>query len=401
VASSLKKKKTVKLTVKTVISPRDAGIRTLQQEYVNYKKSLIPKVQQALRQVIKDRNIKVYTQQKWMLDQKIARYIKNLPLHPMPFHNQSVWIEDREGYFFIHLKTKQEEGEATCYLKVPSRYHNIIKKACGKNNPVLGQVELIEDNKFGYFNVHIVLRLPKPEPYTPKAWVGVDIGFNCLAVSAVVTTHEITDVTFHCKEFKTRIIQLKYLLKQYQRSNRSWKKWNSRLQHVTENTVKQIAKNITAKAKKHKAGVVMENLTFRSHTKQWFIPRYKLKRIIQTLCERKGIPFKLINPRNTSITCNKCGATSKASRNGKNFKCKTCGYACNADYNAAVNIAKKAILPTATRFGLKSKGLHALEMGEIPTPSVAIRDLKPPMSTVKMCEEVNTETIRMKVGKQM
>jgi len=381
----LENKETVKLTVKAVISPRDAGVRTLQREYVNYKKALIPKIQQAVRQVIKDRNIKLYAQQKWMVDQSITRYIKNLPFHPMPFHNQSVWLQvtDKDN-FLIHFKNKQlPKGEPiTCKLIVPKKYHKITKMACGKGNPVLGQVELIEDNKYGRFNVHIVLRLPKPEPYTPKAWVGVDVGFNYLAVSAVVTAREVTDVTFHGKEFKTRIIQLKYLLKQYQRSGRSWKKWNFRLQHVTKNAVGRIAKDIVAKAKKHKAGVAMEDLTFRSHTKQWLIPRYKLKCAIQTLCERKGIPFKLVNPRNTSITCNKCGATNKTNRNGKDFKCKKCGYTCNADFNAAVNIARRVILPKAIGSRLKSKRLHASKMGELPTPRTTESGLKPPVSSV-------------------
>lgn len=333
--------KTIKLCVTGTIPPRDRGIRVLQKEYFNYKKTLIPKVQGAVRQVIKDRNIKVYAQQKWILDKKLREYIKNLPFHPMTFHNQSVWLEEKKGHFYIHIKTKQEEGEIFCYVGIPSKYHSLIQKACGKDNPVLGQVELIEDRKYGWINTHITLRLPKPEPYEPKGWVGVDVGWNCLAVSAFVTEDEIKDVTFHGKDFKTRILQLKYLLKQYQRSGRSWKKWNFRLKNVTKYAVGKIAKEIVEKAEKHQAGIKLENLTFPSHTKRFLIPRYKLKCAMQTLCERKGIPFKLVNPRNTSITCPKCGFISKANRTGKIFHCQKCGYQANADYVATVNIARK------------------------------------------------------------
>ena len=156
-------RETIKLTVKAVIPPRDKGLRKLMREYANYKKVLIPKVQRAVREVIKDRNIRVYAQQKWMVDQKLTRYLKNLPLHPMPFHNQSVWIESKSGNFWIHFKTKQ--GETICYLNVPAKYRSLIEKASGENNPVLGQVEIVEDQKYGWVNCHIVLRLPKPEPY--------------------------------------------------------------------------------------------------------------------------------------------------------------------------------------------------------------------------------------------
>jgi len=69
------KKETIKLTVKGVIPPRDSGLRELMREYANYKKVLIPKIQRAVREVIKDKNIKVYAQQKWMIDQKLTRYL--------------------------------------------------------------------------------------------------------------------------------------------------------------------------------------------------------------------------------------------------------------------------------------------------------------------------------------
>jgi len=337
----------VTVTVKACIKARDKGIRYLAEEYRTFKKCLTRKVQKAVRKVVKDREIKVYAQQKWMLDEKLTRYIKNLPLHPMPFHNQSVWIENTEKAFFrIHFKNKQlPKGEdITCNLIAPKKYHDLLAKACGKDNPVLGQVELIEDNQYARFNVHITLRLPKPPQYIVNGWIGVDVGWNCLAVSAFVTKDEIKDVTFHGKTFKTRILQLKYLLKQYQRSNRSWKKWDHRLKHVIQYTIGAIAKEIVEKAQKYQAGITFEDLSFRSHTKRFLIPRFKLKCAIQNLCERKGIPFKLVNPRNTSIICNKCGYKSKANRNGKTFKCVECGYACNSDFNAAVNIAKRAIL---------------------------------------------------------
>ena len=343
----MEKDETIKLTVKAVIPPRDKGLRKLMREYKAYKKALILRVREAVREVIKDRSIKVYSQQKWMVDKKLNEYLKNLPFHPMPFHNQSVWIQSKNGKLWIHFKTK--EGEAVCYLHVPAKYRSVIEKASGENNPILGQVELIEDRKYGWINCHIVLRLPKPETYEPKCWVGVDVGWNKLATSIACTVNphlRFFKPTFHGKQFKTRIIQLRHLLKQYARKGKAWKKWDCRLKYTTKYAVGAVAKEIVSKAKKLKAGVAMEKLTFKSVTKGYLVPRYKLMIAVKTLCERLGVPFKLVPAQNTSIECPYCGHKNKKNRKGKWFKCQKCGYQTDADLAGAMNIAKRALTAT-------------------------------------------------------
>ena len=364
---------TIKICVKATISPKDPGIRRLMCEYTAYKKILIPRVQQAVRQVVKDRNIAVYAQQKWMADKKINEYLKNLPFHPMPFHNQSVYIEKKEGKFWVHFKTK--EGEAVCHLHVPIKYHDLIEKACGNDyasNPVLGQVELIEDRKYGWINCHIVLRLQKPKPYEPKGWVGVDTGWNKLATSIACTNNPMKffDPTFHGKEFKTRIIQLKRLLKEFQRKDKSVKKWEHRLQNAVKYAVGVTAKEIVAKAKKHKMGVAMESLTFRSVTKGYLVPRYRLMIAVKTLCEREGVPFKLVPAQFTSVTCPYCRHRDRGNRDGERFKCLNCGYQADADLIGAMNVALAAaglsdalnVLPIVQRdishLGLRVSEIH-------------------------------------------
>jgi predicted RNA-binding Zn-ribbon protein involved in translation (DUF1610 family) len=314
------------------------------REYNTYKKVLIPRVKQAVRQVVRDKSITIYAQQKWMVDKKLNEYLKNLPLHPMPFHNQSVWIQNKDGRFWIHFKTKQ--GEAVCYLHVPAKYQSLIGEVCGRDNPALGQVELIENCKYGWVNCHITLRLPKPEPYEPKGWVGVDVGWNKLATSIACTCNpriKFFNPTFHGKEFKTRIIQLRYLLKQYARKGKAWRKWNFRLQHTIKYAVGVTAKEIISKAKRLELGVAMESLTFKAVSKGYIVPRYKLMVAVKTLCEREGIPFRLIPAQYTSVTCPKCNHVNDKNRNGKRFTCQKCGYKADADIIGAMNIALKAL----------------------------------------------------------
>jgi transposase len=337
---------TVKLCVKAVIPPRDPGLQKLMHEYNVYKRVLISRVKQAVRQVVKDKNVAVYSQQKWMVDKKLNEYLRNLPFHPMPFHNQSVYIENRDGKFWIHFKTK--EGEAVCYLHVPVKYHDLIEKACGSDfgsNPVLGQVELIEDRKYGWVNCRITLRLPKPKPYKPKGWVGVDVGWNKLATSIACTYNphiKFFNPTFHGKEYKTRIIQLRHLLKEFQRKDKSVRKWENRLKNTIKYAVGVVAREIVSKAKRLGLGVAMEKLTFKSTTKGYLVPRYKLMIAVKTLCEREGVPFKLVPAQYTSITCPKCGFKDDKNRKSERFTCQKCGYKADADIVGAMNIALKA-----------------------------------------------------------
>jgi len=57
-----------------------------------------------------------------------------------------------------------------------------------------------------------------------------------------------------------------------------------------------------------------------------------------------GIPLVLIDPRYTRQKCSQCGQTERANRVSQaSFKCKKCGYTCNADLNAATNIKWAAV----------------------------------------------------------
>jgi hypothetical protein len=338
------------LTVRGVIDARDGGIRALLREYKEYKREFYIQVRDALAPIVKNREIPVYGQQKWNLLQDFQQYIQNYAFHPMPFHNQSVTInKSEEGFsitFKIHPKNRGSEGNPTCRLYVPKKYRNWLEKACGENNSMLGEVRILEDKQYGRLNVHITLRLTKPDPYEPKGWVGVDIGWNKLASSIFCSANpslKFSNPTVHGKEYKTRIIQLKHLLKQYARKGKAWKKWNFRLKHTIRYAVGVVTKEIIEKAKRYEAGVAMEELSFRCQTKRWLIPRYQLMVAVRNICERQGIPFKLVSAKNTSITCPKCDYANKSNRNGKRFKCQKCGYQADADIVASMNIGREAI----------------------------------------------------------
>ena len=70
---------------------------------------------------------------------------------------------------------------------------------------------------------------------------------------------------------------------------------------------------------------------------------YQLRQYISYKAERAGVPVILVDPRNTSRTCPKCGCVDKSSRiSQSSFSCVSCGHSAPADTNAAVNIAARA-----------------------------------------------------------
>ncbi len=116
------------------------------------------------------------------------------------------------------------------------------------------------------------------------------------------------------------------------------------------NTNHVISKNIVNKAKALDFGIALEELSKiktpvskaqRLRHNQWSF--YQLRQFIEYKSELNGIEVFLVNPRNTSRQCSRCGYIDKKNRKTRNdFKCLSCNFSAYADDNAAINIAAKA-----------------------------------------------------------
>jgi IS605 OrfB family transposase len=65
----------------------------------------------------------------------------------------------------------------------------------------------------------------------------------------------------------------------------------------------------------------------------------QLRDFITYKAEEAGKDVVLVNPKNTSITCSRCGNIDKANRTYGWFECLECGFSLDADLNASRNIA--------------------------------------------------------------
>lgn len=65
----------------------------------------------------------------------------------------------------------------------------------------------------------------------------------------------------------------------------------------------------------------------------------EIKNKLEDLALLSGVQIVKISPTYTSQRCHKCGWTRKRNRKGKQFFCTACGNACDADFNASLNIS--------------------------------------------------------------
>jgi transposase len=71
--------------------------------------------------------------------------------------------------------------------------------------------------------------------------------------------------------------------------------------------------------------------------RRWVYPL--VRTAVEEACIRHGVRVEHVDPTYSSQRCSQCGWTRKSNRHGQRFKCKSCGFAADADLNASVNLA--------------------------------------------------------------
>jgi putative transposase len=109
-----------------------------------------------------------------------------------------------------------------------------------------------------------------------------------------------------------------------------------------------ISKALVTKAKDTARGIALEDLTHirtRTTVRRRDRARHvgwafgQLRSFVEYKARREGIPVVLLDPRNSSRTCNACGFCARENRQNQClFLCHACGHSTNADLNAARNL---------------------------------------------------------------
>lgn len=186
------------------------------------------------------------------------------------------------------------------------------------------------------------------QPIDPEGVLGVDLGIVNIASDSDGENFGGADVQRNRRTFEHRRRNLQK--KQTKSAKRKLKKLSGRQARFQKHTNHTISKQLVRKAQDTCRAIALEDLSGirkapvrrsqRSKHSNWSF--YQLRQLISYKAERAGIPVILVDPRNTSRTCPRCGCVDQANRvSQSSFSCVSCGCSGPADTIAAVNISAR------------------------------------------------------------
>jgi len=241
------------------------------------------------------------------------------------------------------LKVKIKEDKVSIWT-VAGRQQ--IPFVCGQKQRELlkflkGESDLVyRDGKWYLF---LTIDYQEPAPDEPDDFLGVDLGIiqiASLSDGQTFTGKAVTKVRYRNLKFRAKLQS-----KGTKAAKRLLRKRNRKEARFATHTNHVISKSIVQTAKTQRKAIALENLSGirervtvsrrqRSTLHSWSF--YQLLSFILYKAKKEGVRVEVVDPHYTSQTCSSCGNCHKANRpNQANFKCTRCGFAANADYNAA------------------------------------------------------------------
>jgi putative transposase len=202
----------------------------------------------------------------------------------------------------------------------------------------------------GKFYLFTSCEVSEPDPKDVDDFLGVDMGIKNIASDSDGNQYAGNKVNSLRKRHAK--LRAKLQSKGTKSAKRLLKKRSKKEKRFAKDVNHQISKQIVERAKDTGRGIALEDLTGirervtvrkaqrRQHS-AWTFSDLRLK--IEYKAKLHGVPFLLVDPRNTSKACSVCGCIDGANRpNQATFLCVSCGHSANADTNAARNIAGRA-----------------------------------------------------------
>ena len=235
------------------------------------------------------------------------------------------------------------KGRVTGQLQMSARMRKQLHQG------ELGSAELVY--RKGNFYLHISITIPAPEVKQPQGSLGVDLGFNRVAVTSDNKFHTAKNIRHKkaCYKRTRRSLQANGS----KSAKRALKRVSGRERRFVADTNHCLSKQIVADAKANNQRIVLEDLNGIRETgkakcvHEWSFA--ELQQMIRYKAARAGVEVEVVSPRYTSQTCSRClhlGVRPSQS----NFQCRDCGYQINADLNGAKSIAKRHDLVAMGRY---------------------------------------------------
>jgi putative transposase len=235
------------------------------------------------------------------------------------------------------------KGRVTGQLHMSARMRKQLRQG------ELGSAELV--HRKGNFFLHISITIPAPEVKQPQGSLGVDLGFNRVAVTSDRKFHTAKNIRHKkaCYKRTRRSLQANGS----KSAKRALKRVSGRERRFVADTNHCVSKQIVADAKANNQRIVLEDLNGIRETgkakcvHEWSFA--ELQQMIRYKAARAGVEVVTASPRYTSQTCSRClhlGVRPSQS----NFQCRDCGYQINADLNGAKSVAARHDLVAMGRY---------------------------------------------------
>ncbi|MBO3753258.1 MAG: transposase [Candidatus Brockarchaeota archaeon] len=299
----------------------------LRQEYENFQRYLRG-----------EKTVPLYAATKQQADRFLRRIngkLKEME-YPLMLRNDTYSIRIERSPYILKIPIHGVWGG----IRVPIKTHE----------PITGNMRLREAKVIRRGNewfVHICVE-KKVEERIPKNILAIDMGIRWIATT-VNSSNPIPK--FYGKELRRVKGHFFYLRRSLalKKAYGAIKKIGDRERRIVNDILHKISREIVNEALKTDAMIALGDLKGirksdkgnRFNRKLNGFPYYKLSKLIEYKARWLGIKVIKVNERNTSKLCHRCG--SKGIRKGSLFECPSCNYTCNADYNGAVNIMKRAI----------------------------------------------------------
>lgn len=248
--------------------------------------------------------------------------------------------------FGLKLPTASGRSVMTFPVEV-GKYQRRLLTLLASGGARQGSGELFQ-GRSGSWYFHLTLKIPC-DVQEPNTVIGVDLGV--VKVATLSNPDGSLNQFYNGKPLRWRRerraerrgkLQEKGRMKRVKREKGKETRWMTYHNHV-------ISKEIVKEASDRKAMIVLEELAgIRDRSKlgkrgNRMISSWTFRQLISFIEYKAAlarIPVCFIDPRGTSKTCSRCGASEKGNRQTQaNFRCRSCGYRVNADLNAARNIA--------------------------------------------------------------
>jgi len=207
--------------------------------------------------------------------------------------------------------------------------------------------EKVNQIELGTEYAHISVTVSEEAEYEPKGWIGVDRNTTGhILVAADPETGKVLKMGKQAKHIHEKYRNIRRNL-QRRGKYRKVKEIRNRENRIVRDINHKASRRIIDDAKKIGKGIKLENLkgirntaksarSFRYALHSWSF--YQLEKMIEYKAKLLGVPVSYVDPAYTSKACSRCGTLGD--RNGKQFKCPSCGHVDHADVNAAFNIAE-------------------------------------------------------------